>query len=107
MNTSNQNPRFQEPTRKSVVLLFTVGALMLVAPLSTVLIENSACRSNVLDCNHSDYYRYLVSAFPYVMLFGGALIAFNMKRISDYTNARAAIEDEEEEDDDGSLSSYR
>ena len=70
---------------------------MLVVPLGTVLMENSACRASVLDCNHSDYYRYLVSAFPYVMLVGGALIAYNMKRISDYANAKAAMDEENDD----------
>jgi len=59
---------------------------MLVVPLGTVLAENSICRSNAAACIHSDEYRYLVSLFPYIMIGGGLLIGYNMKRISDSIN---------------------
>jgi hypothetical protein len=102
MTTSS--PKTVELNKKSVVVLFTVGAIMLVAPLSTVLFENSNCKADSYSCVHSEDYRYLVSAFPYVMLGGGVLIAFNMKRVSDYLNPP---EDEREEGDlDDSTASY-
>jgi hypothetical protein len=59
---------------------------MLVIPVGTVLTENSICRASASACNHTDAYRYLVSSFPYVMLSGGLLIGYNMKRISDAMN---------------------
>jgi hypothetical protein len=93
-----------EVSKKSVVILFAVGAIMLVAPLGTALSENSLCKTNATACNHSDDYRYLISSFPYIMLGGGLLIGYNMKRISDSINAQH-IDDQEEEDDD-SLASY-
>jgi hypothetical protein len=76
---------------------------MLVVPLSTVVSENSACRADASSCNHTAEYRYLVSAFPYVMLGGGVVIAYNMKRISDHA---AHIAEEDEDDDSGALASY-
>ena len=76
-----------ESTRRSIVLLFSVGALMLVIPVVVVLSEYSDCRANVSACIHSDAYRYLVSAFPYIMIGGGLLIGYNMKRISDAINS--------------------
>jgi len=91
-----------ELTRRSIVMLFSVGALMLVIPVVVVISENSACRANASACIHSDAYRYLVSAFPYIMIGGGLLIGYNMKRISD------AIDSEnrgDETEGDGSPSS--
>jgi len=97
----NSHPTPVEISRKSVIILFTVGAILLVVPVGTVLSENSICRADAASCIHSDAYRYLVSAFPYVMLGGGILIGYNMKRISDA--ARIPELDEESEDDDMSL----
>ncbi|MFI5420420.1 MAG: hypothetical protein ACHQ1H_05590 [Nitrososphaerales archaeon] len=85
-----------ENTRRGVILLFAIGSLMLVIPLGTVLAENSVCRANSLECIHSEAYRYLVSSFPYLMIGGGLLIGYNMKRISDSINA----EEEDEESDE-------
>ena len=48
-----------ELTRRSIVVLFSVGALMLVIPVGVVLSENSICRANPSSCIHSDAYRYL------------------------------------------------
>jgi hypothetical protein len=95
-----------ELSKRSVVILFTVGAIMLAAPVGTVLSENSACRTDTSSCIHSEAYRYLVSSFPYVMLGGGILIAYNMKRISDSINSPALDDEDEEGEDDGSLASY-
>jgi len=78
----------------------------LVAPVGTVLSENSMCKADASSCNHTEAYRYLVSAFPYIMLAGGALIAFNMKRISDHINSSQEDDDETEREDDGSYASY-
>ena len=75
-----------ELSRRSIVIFFSVGALMLVIPVGVVLSENSACKASPADCNRTDAYRYLVSAFPYIMIAGGLLIGYNMKRISDSMN---------------------
>ena len=78
---------------------------MLVAPVGTVLSESSMCRADSASCIHSEVYRYLVSAFPYIMLGGGLLIGYNMKRISDSLNASARDESEEGRNDEGSFAS--
>jgi len=75
-----------EITRRGVVLLFAIGSLMLVVPLGTILTENSMCKANPTSCINTQSYRYLVSAFPYIMIAGGLMIAYNMKRISDSIN---------------------
>ncbi|MFI5421882.1 MAG: hypothetical protein ACHQ1H_13015 [Nitrososphaerales archaeon] len=97
-NSSHFHAETKRPeiTRRGVILLFVIGSLMLVIPLGTVLAENSACRGNSAECIHSEAYRYLVSSFPYVMIGGGLLIGYNMKRISDSINA----EEEDEESDE-------
>jgi hypothetical protein len=102
--SSDTPSRRTELTRKSVVILFAVGAILLAAPLGTVLTEYSICRSDSSACIHSEDYRYLVSAFPYIMLAGGILIAYNMKRISDSINR--PLDEGEEGTDDESLTSY-
>jgi hypothetical protein len=84
-----------EMTRKSIFVLFAIGSLMLVIPLGTVLTENSICRSSASACIHSDGYRYLISSFPYVMIGGGLLIGYNMKRISDSINFEESDEESE------------
>jgi len=102
MNTSKSSPRNAELNKKSLVILFTIGAIMLVVPVGTVLSENSICRSDAAACNHSAEYRYLVSAFPYIMLGGGILIGYNMKKISDHINAEDFDDKGDEEDRSGS-----
>jgi hypothetical protein len=85
-----------EITRRGVILLFAIGSLMLVIPLGIVLAENSTCGANPTECIHSEAYRYLVSSFPYIMIGGGLLIAYNMKKISDSINAEEADEESDE-----------
>lgn len=102
----NPHPGNTELSRKSMVILFTVGAIMLVAPVGTVLSENSACRVDSSSCIHSESYGYLVSSFPYVMVGGGLLIGYNMKRISDAMNAPLPDDEGEGREDDGSLASF-
>ena len=102
MNAST--PKIVELNKRSVAVLFTVGAIMLVAPLSTVLLENSACKADVFSCDHSRDYGYLVASFPYVMLGGGVLIAYNMKKVSDFVNS--SVDEEIGEEDDSSFKSF-
>ena len=95
-----------ELSKRSVTILFVVGAILLVAPLGTVLSENASCKSDTSSCGiHSEDYRYLLSASPYIMLGGGVLIGFNMKRISDSINS-SELDEEEDEEDEGSFTSY-
>ena len=97
-STATKRP---EVTRRGVIVLFALGSLMLVIPFGTIVTENSMCRANAASCIHSDSYRYLVSSFPYVMIAGGLLIGYNMKRISDTIN----YEEHDEEPDTDSFDS--
>jgi hypothetical protein len=93
-----------ELTKRSIAIFFSVGALLLVIPVGVVLSENSACRANASACIHSDAYRYLVSAFPYIMIGGGLLIGYNMKRISDSINLHNLEDETEDEESSSSFS---
>ncbi len=95
-----------ELNKKSVAFLFAVGTILLVVPVGTVLSETAMCKSDVSACIHSEDYGFLVSSFPYLMLGGGVLIAFNMKRVSDLINSSLADEEGDEDSDDGSVASY-
>ncbi len=78
---------------------------MLVAPLGTILSENSICRADASSCIRSEAYGYVVASFPYIMLGGGVLIGYNMKRVSDSINSSGLDGENEEEDEGGSLAS--
>ncbi len=56
---------------------------MLVAPLGVVLSAANVCKSNPAPCVNSIAYKDSVTFLPYVMIGGGVMIAYNMKRISD------------------------
>jgi hypothetical protein len=88
--------RRPEPSRKSILLLFTIGSLMLVVPLVTVLASAQLCRSDASECFRSEAVRLTFSGLPYVMIGGGILIGYNMKRISDSITYDARLDDEEE-----------
>jgi hypothetical protein len=97
--SNNPLPKARELTRKSVIIFFAIGAVLLAVPVGAVLTENALCRVDTVSCIHTGDYRFLISTFPYVMLGGGVLIAFNMKRISDSINAPDNDENEEGSDD--------
>ena len=94
----DDSPNFRrpEPSRRSIFILFAVGSCLLVIPLAVVLSANYFCRIEGV-CHPTEDYRIEVSAFPYVMIGGGIIIGYNMKRISD-----AARYDEERDGDGGS-----
>lgn len=55
-------------SKRSMFLFFLIGAIMLVSPLVLVIMK---------------VYAYGMGFFPYVMIAGGLIIGYNMKRISD------------------------
>ena len=97
----DRNPSYRrpDPSRRSIILLFTIGSFLLIIPLSVVLIETPMCRASSAACNTSETYKLAVSAFPYVMIGGGMLIGYNMKRISD--SMRYDERDGDASDEDG------
>ena len=57
---------------------------MLVLPLALVLATNPVCPpSTETICSTSSAYKFVLTFFPYVMLAGGLIIGYNMKRIAD------------------------
>jgi hypothetical protein len=79
--------RSKLPSKRTLGAFFAVGAILLVAPMALVFFwtpdptcTHSAQRASL--CN-SEIYNRTISFLPFVMLAGGAMIAFNMKRISD------------------------
>ncbi len=74
------------PPRNSLVALFVMGAILLLIPLIFILLVGGhACNVGVLvnSCTLPSNYRIMVPALPYLMVVGGVLIGYNMKRISD------------------------
>jgi hypothetical protein len=85
------------PSRRSLTIFFVVGAVLLVSPLLTVMLWNPdpACQASPARGNFctasNELYNRTISFLPFVMLIGGVIIAFNMKRIAD--SSRPATEE--------------
>ena len=89
--------------RKSSVLLFVAGAILLVVPLILVVIwDGPACSlaqtitvGNAGYCPSLRLFKGLTSLFPFLMVIGTVLIGYNLKRISD-----SLLPPKEESDED-------
>lgn len=85
---------------------FTVGAALLVVPLIVIITLGSpACTqgpSVPSYCVSSSTFKFLSSFLPFVMVVGGVLIGYRMKKISDSLKPEDD-EDEEREDDNSSM----
>jgi len=110
--------RRKEIPRASVIKFFVVGGLLLVTPLVAVMNwPTRGCEFSTENvCFGSEAYKVSVTLLPYVMLIGGVIIGYNMKRISDSMNEsgeRRGNREEEgggdnnEYDDSGTGSTYR
>jgi hypothetical protein len=55
---------------------------MLVLPLALVVSSSPSCGPGTI-CSRSNLYRFGFTLFPYIMLGGGVIIGYNMKRLSD------------------------
>jgi hypothetical protein len=95
--------RRQGPSRKSIIALFAVGSLMLVIPLAVVLGSVQLCRSDTTTCFRSEPVRVIFTAFPYVMIGGGVLVGYNMKRVSDSITYDPKRDAADEEDGDNTV----
>ncbi len=74
------------PTRDSLIAFFLVGAVLLLAPLILVLVLGAHTCSVVAvgdACTLTSIYKVIFPSLPYIMLVGGVLIGYNLKRISD------------------------
>ena len=77
---------------------------MLIIPLGIVLIETPLCRAAPSSCDGMGIYRLSFPALPYIMIGGGVLIGYNMKRASDVASYDGQSGDAEDDSDDGSVS---
>ncbi len=87
--------RGKQPTKKSFALVFAMGAMMLVLPLAFVLSSSPQCAPiSGPMCSETSAYKFGISLFPYVMLAGGLIIGYNMKRIADSLKPPARPEED-------------
>ncbi len=77
--------------RNSVIIFFAVGFLLLLVPLALVVVWNQfGCTTGSLShsvmttyCPSVGVFKSAYSLFPFLMLIGGVLVGYNLKRISD------------------------
>ena len=74
-------------SRRSVVTFFVIGAIFISAPVVLVISSpsGSSCASAFMReiCQGSRFYWASVNFFPYLMLIGGLIAGYNMKRVAD------------------------
>ena len=92
----------QQLRLSSVLPLFIVGGLLIAVPLVLVIDWSSnACSFTVkYFCRSSQLYRTGSEILPYVMLAGGAIVGYNMKRTYDLANPASDDEGEKDGDDE-------
>lgn len=75
------------PSRDSIIAFFVIGALLLFVPLSFAFYFGSQPCDIPLpygaSCPPPLLYKEIAPALPFVMIIGGVLIGYNLKRISD------------------------
>ena len=86
----------ERPKRRYVVVLFVFGFLLMGLPVIFVMYwpSGSECVSGLSRaiCAGTEFYRASVGFLPYVMVIGGILVGYVMKRIADW-NTLEPIED--------------
>lgn len=73
---------------------------MLVLPVVLVFATNAPCTSESGSVCSTAAYKFGVSFFPYVMVAGGLIIGYNMKRVSDSLRLPESALDSETGSDD-------
>ena len=78
----------EQPKRESVIALFVFGFLLMGLPVIFVAYwpSGSDCVSGLSRdiCTGTEFYGASVRFLPYVMLIGGVLVGWVMKRIADW-----------------------
>jgi hypothetical protein len=82
------------PSSRSLKIAFSVGAIMLVLPLALVVSSSPSCTPGSV-CSKSNVYRFGYTLFPYIMIAGGVIIGYNMKRLSDSLRPSEPTENED------------
>ena len=96
-NPSFTGTRNKDIPKASIIKFFTVGGLLLVVPLVAVIDwPTTGCDISAVNfCTGSHAYRMMTTFLPYVMVIGGVLIGYNMKRISDSLRVNQSVNTEE------------
>lgn len=74
---------------RSVIIFFVSGLVLLLVPLTLILVwSGPACglaegQKSGEFCPTHQLFDTFVSLFPFLMVIGGVLIGYNLKRISD------------------------
>lgn len=92
-----------------MISFFVIGGILLVLPLALILFWNSsgcyAIGSRVEGyCPSSYEFRILLSFLPFLMLVGGVLIGYNLKKVSDRFSPPEEEEEEGEQESDKEFS---
>lgn len=91
-------------SKSSIIKFFVVGSILLVSPIVLAAFwQTTSCNHEFEDlCLGSQFYKSSISFLPYVMIIGGLIIGFNMKRISDSIIANEKEDSDTDESNDGS-----
>jgi low affinity Fe/Cu permease len=93
------------PQKNNTLASFAIGAALLVVPLILILVwGSSACMQTFAPsyCISTKTFMTVSSFLPFVMLVGGVLIGYRMKKIADSLTPRD--EPDEESHNDASFS---
>ncbi|MDG6995235.1 MAG: hypothetical protein JRN52_04855 [Nitrososphaerota archaeon] len=82
-DSSRRRTSRKPPSRRSIITFFVVGGILLVFPLALVVTTNPMCGADSSTLCSTPAYKFGLSFFPYLMLAGGLIIGYNMKRVSD------------------------
>ncbi|MGI0078786.1 MAG: hypothetical protein ACRECH_04110 [Nitrososphaerales archaeon] len=87
------------PSKDSIVAFFIMGTLLLLVPLflalSFVAQPCAIPRTIGSSCTIPPLFKEVLSALPFVMIIGGVMIGYNLKRISDSLLPREEDETEQ------------
>jgi len=104
-DNDDSHPKRGELTRRSILLFFLIGGVLLVVPLVIVFSwDPRTCTSTPvgLSCKVPSVYAATVRFLPFVMILGGVIVAFNLKRISDSMRLHEEEEESESGEEEGS-----
>jgi hypothetical protein len=69
--------------------LFSVGLLLLIVPITVVFFQGYTCTAKSYFCFGIRANKTIDALFPYVMLLGGLLVGYGMKRLADLKQEEA------------------
>ncbi len=98
--------------RRSILRFFVIGFCLMLIPLAMILFWNQmGCYAQILGhaavshyCLPGNLDKSMELFLPFIMIVGGAMVGYNLKRISD-SNLPPPDDKEEEEEPEGESSS--